>query len=462
MVNEHPSRNELAALRGGGLSPAREREVLRHLLSPCEACLAAAPPPLAVLFGAKPARRPPTAKEEKDYDVAIRRAFKTASEHERHLRSEKAKASKIVAALKEKGWKAVDTIHRSVGPMARMIAFMDWSWQLRHESPLDMVRSAKYAALVSHKLDVGRYGLARVFDFQARAYAELGNAYRVQDQLENAVATLSQARALFERGTQDKALEARLLELEASLAADYRQFGRASQKLLTVFKFYHRQSDFHFAGRTLILMGLYSGYAGDLPKGVRLLKQGLDWVDVKRDPALAYAARHNQVTFLTDDENFREAEKQLFLLRPLCKDAGGRLNLLRLRWEEGRIDLGLKRYSRAEALFKTLAPEFEAAHRPYDAAIISLHLAASLLGQGKSGEAFPVALKAAKTFIELGIQREGLQAVILLRDSIKQQTATLEMIEEVARFLRRLAINPDLRFEGRAWESFDPDPDKLP
>lgn len=461
-MSEHPSRDELAALHGGGLSPAREREVLRHLLLPCENCLATAPPPLALLLGSEPARQRLTVAEEKGYDAAIRRAFKTVLEHERHLRSEKAKARKIVAALKEKGWKAVDTIHRAVGPLARMIAFLDWSWQLRHENPQQMVQFAKYAALVSQKLDVGRYGLDRVFDFQARAYAELGNAYRVQDQLQNAAATLSHARALFERGTHDKGLEVRLLELEASLAADYRQFGRASQKLLTVFRFYNRQNDRHFAGRTLILMGLYSGYAGNLEKGVRLLKRGLALIDEETDPGLACAAAHNLVLFLVDSENFKEAKKLRLVHARHLADAHGEVNAVKFRALDGRIDAGLGNHARAEAIFLEVQQGYEQFGRHYHAAITALDLAVSLLPQGKAAEAASVVLKASETFTKLGIQREGLQAIILLREAFIQQTATMEMVNEVARFLERLTIDPDLRFEGRAWEGFDPDPDPFP
>ncbi len=46
---------------------------------------------------------------------------------------------------------------------------------------------------------------------------------------------------------------------------------------------------------------------------------------------------------------------------------------------------------------------------------------------------------------------EGLQAVILLRDSFRMQNATLPMVLEVAEFVRRVVHDPSLRFEARAW-----------
>ena len=165
-----------------------------------------------------------------------------------------------------------------------------------------------------------------------------------------------------------------------------------------------------------------------------------------------YAARHNQITFLVDCGQFREAEKKLFLLRPLCQHAGGRLNLLRFRWEEGRIAAGLQRFSRAEAAFRALKPEFEEVERPYDGALVLLDLTAALLAQGKAAEATKVVFEAAEAFKALQIQREALQAVILLREAFKIQQATLAMVEEVAGFLRRIEIDPALRFEGQSWE----------
>jgi hypothetical protein len=45
--------------------------------------------------------------------------------------------------------------------------------------------------------------------------------------------------------------------------------------------------------------------------------------------------------------------------------------------------------------------------------------------------------------------------VILLRNSFEMQTATREMVEEVAGFLRRIEIDPAVRFEGSSWERPD-------
>lgn len=444
-MNEHPSRDELAALRTGGLVPEREREVLCHLLAPCEQCLAAVPPPLGVYLSSERAHQEPVENSQ--------RIAQTALEEERHLRRVRAQADKILKVLKSgDGLKVVEKIPQRSSTMARMTAFLDHSWQLRHEAPQQMIEFAWLAKVAAENLDTRKYGPKRVLDYQARAHAELGNAYRVSDRLHEAAETLSQARVLYELGTQDEGLEIRLLELEGALAAEYRQFGRASEKLLKVLRFYNGNRDYHFAGRTLISMGLYSGYAYEYGQAAYLLQRGLALIDAAQDPVLACAAAHNLILFLVDSDRFEEARKLRLLYSRHLVNPGGHINELKFRLLEGRIDAGLGRYARAEAIFREVKEGLQKAGQPVAAGIEALHLAAVLLRQGKAGEATAVGLEAAETFIKHRIQREALQAVILLRDSFREHTATVEKVEEVARFLRRLEIDPALRFEGRTWE----------
>jgi tetratricopeptide (TPR) repeat protein len=451
-LRDHPSRDELSALTRGTLSPERERAVMRHLLAPCGQCLADAPLSLRLLLGLEPARLEPTAEEDAAYDVAIERAIGKALKHERHLRGQRTQARKALTVLEGGGLVAAQKLPRTLGDLARMEAFLTRSWQLRHQDPRQMVELSWFAVQISLRLDARRYGLARVCDFQARAHAELGNSYRVSDRLHEAGEALGLARRFFEHGTREKTLEVHLLELEASLAADRRQFGRAAKDLLKVLDFYSRNRDFHLAGRTLILMGLYAGYAGDLDKGFDLLEKGLAMVNGQRDPGLACAAAHNLILFLVDSGRFREAKKRRILYSRHLTNAGGRVNEVKFRALEGRIDSGLGNYERAEGIFREVRQGYEEVGRPYDAGIAALDLTAALLARGKTAEATQVALEAAETFKQLEIQREVLQAVILLRNAFEMRAATLTMVEEVAGFLRRIEIDPALRFEGRAWE----------
>jgi len=455
-LSDHPSREELWAVCQGEVSPARSREVFLHLLAPCPRCLAEVVIPPSPVSGL--ALTPPelTPAEEAAYDAAIGRAMGTALRHARHLARQEEQARKALALLERDGFKAVERLPRRFGHLARMRAFLARSWQLRHDDPQAMLHLAWLAAHTSERLDPREYGAARVSDFQAEAFAALGNAYRVADRLPEAGVELARARGHFERGTRPEDLEIRLLELEASLAADRRQFGRARTDLLKVLAYYRRTRDAHLMGRTLVLMGLYAGYAGELEEGIGLLERGLAQVDSARDPGLACAAAHNLILFLVDSGRLPEAKKLRLVHSRHLRQAGGRVSEVKFRALEGRIDSGLGNHRRAEGIFREVRDGFEEVGLFYMAGIASLDVAATLLAQGKAKEAKAVALATVETFTRLEIQREAFQAVILLRNAFEVERATREMVEEVARFLQRIEIDPALRFEGRAWERPDP------
>ncbi len=451
-MSDHPSREELWAVCQGGLSPERSREVFVHLLSPCASCLAEAvsrPSPISGLALTRPELTP---EEDAAYDAAIARARGKALQHMRALARGEKQARRALALLERDGVKALERLPRNLEPYARMRAYLMRSWQIRHDDPQTMTYLAWMAAQMSERLDPRQYGAPFVCDLQAEAHAELGNAYRVSDRLHEAGAELARARELFERGTRGEALEIRLLELEASLAADRRQFGRANVDLLKVLAYHQGNRDAHLAGRTLVLMGLYMGYSGDFDQGIELLKRGLAQVDAERDPGLACAAAHNLILFLVDSGRYPEAKKLRLVHSRHLVQSGGRINEIKFRALEGRIDLGLGRYERAESIFREVVKGFEDVGLPIMAGIESLDLTAALLAQGKTPEAEAVALAAVETFTRLEIQREAFQAVILLRNAFDVQRATQEMVEEVARFLQRIEIDPALRFEGWAWE----------
>jgi len=139
--------------------------------------------------------------------------------------------------------------------------------------------------------------------------------------------------------------------------------------------------------------------------------------------------------------------------------AGGRINQLRFRWEEGRIDAGLERCDRAETTFREVRGGFLEVNRAYDSALASLDLSAVLLAQRKTGEAKEVVAAAYKMFIALKIEREALIAVLGLKTACEMRVASRELAEKVASYVRRLENDPGAKFERRgegrtfSWDS---------
>jgi len=195
-------------------------------------------------------------------------------------------------------------------------------------------------------------------------------------------------------------------------------------------------------------MALCSRFSGSDLDSLAFTRQSLTTIDAKREPFLGYAARHNEVAVLIDLGRFEEAERKLFALRAWRSHAGGQINQLKFRWEEGRIDAGLERCERAETTFREVREGFLEVNRAYDSALASLDLSAVLLAQQKAGEAKDVITAAYKMFIALRIQREALMAVLALKTACEVQTATRELAEKVAKYVRRLENDPGARFEG--------------
>lgn len=443
-MTDHPSREELLAVVRGGLTAERAVAILRHLYEGCETCLAAAPSALKFGFGLE---GKPTEEEEAAIAAAVDRAFKVALGHDKRLRKQRADAREARKILTVGGVKAPKKLPRKMGMLAKYYALLDWSLSLRHEDTSEMVYFARLAAQCAERLESHLYGVEQVFDFRCRAQAELGNSLRVSDQLEKAEAAFGYARQLFELGTRTEVLEIRLFDLEASLDIDCRRFCSAQIKLERIYRYHLRQKDLHCAGRALLKLALCSRFAGNDLNSLKLTRQSLAAIDTKREPSLGYAAMHNEVAVLNDLGRFEEAERKFFILRAWRPHAGGRINQLKFRWEEARIDAGLERLERAETIFREVREGFLEVNRAYDSALASLDLSAVLLTQRKTEDAKEVVAAAYKIFVGLRIQREALMAVLALKTAFKVQMATRELAEKVARYVRQLENDPNARFE---------------
>ncbi len=203
----------------------------------------------------------------------------------RDLRSQQAEAEKIAALLPSDELNVTRKFPRKTEEIEIFNGLLAKSWSLRHENPGLMVQYALLAVRCAKRFKARRHGLAQVLDLQGRAWAELGNAYRLLDQHDLAADALLQARYVLEElGAGDESLLIRLCELEASLAASRRRFGYAACLLVKVLDFHQRTGDRHLAGRALIKRGLYVGYGGDPEEALRLLPEGLALVDEEREP----------------------------------------------------------------------------------------------------------------------------------------------------------------------------------
>lgn len=312
----------------------------------------------------------------------------------------------------------------------------------RYQDPEQMVLLAQRAVAVAEGLDPMEYGRELAADLRARAFGELANAYRVSDDLDAAERMLRRASEWSARGSQDPLLLARILRIAAGQRGAQRRFPEALALLDAAYTIYERHGDRFNAGGALISRGLYTGYGNDPEKAIQYLIAGLAMIHPASDPKVILSAVHNLVNFLTDCGRFHEARRILRRSRKAYFAAGDRLNLIKLRWVEGKIAFGLGEHDIAEAAFRDAQARFEQAGLAYHAAVVALDLTAVLLGRGETMAARKLVEQTITIFRSRRIAREALAALLLLQRSLDTDRSALGVLQTVRTYLKRLETRP--------------------
>ena len=388
-----------------------------------------------------------------DYDAAIDRAFDAARAFHRKQVAERQEVQRILARM-DQGEEDLGSLSPAdFGPVL-VEALLERSWALRHEDAGRMKDLAFLATMAASRLSFRKYGQERVADLQCRAWAEYANACRVAECLDEAEAAFHQAYIHQDEGSGDPLLTARLMDLHSSLFRARCNFSKARDTLLLVHKTYLKLGQRHYAGRAILQMGLYTGYSGEPEKALRLLQRGFKLIDESFDPEIVFIAVHNQLWFTADCGRFEEARKLVSLNRWRYEGAA-KLNRIKLRWLEGRIDAGLGEHERAVNVFREVRDDFEEARQSFLAALVSLDMALLLLHRGQTDEARDTVLEAVETFRRLAFEREMLIALRFLQQAFSLGLAKVTLLEDAIAFLRRAEHDPKAKFEPVSGEWFD-------
>ena len=354
-----------------------------------------------------------------EYERPVGRAIRSVIGRARELEDERRRSAALFAALGTGKLRLAD-LSAAEAELLRGIPLVDLllerSRALRYRDPGEMLRLADLARLVVERLDPERYGDAVVADLRARAWGDLGNAQRVAGNLREAEAALAEAAAWTRRGTGDPILAARVGDLWASLYTDQGRFAEAAPVLHLVQAAYRDAGDRHMAGRALISRGNVLGHSGHPAQAVLSICDGLSLIDPAREPELKLVALHNLVLYLVEAAEYRRARIVLWQIRPLYRKPGDALNLLRLRWLEGKIYSGLEDLATAERHFQAARRSFARRGQCFDAALVGLDLAMLWARQGRREEVRRLAVSLVDSFRALRIARETLASLIVLRE----------------------------------------------
>lgn len=389
----HPAPAELENFMAGTLKVSERVRILLHLLSGCESCVDQIRPLVEDDLNTEACRD--ALDKEPEYDWAIDRALESTFQN--------------WCALQEEG--GGETWQAKLASVDRLIAE---SWELRYHDPRKMVEKAKLAVLAAQRLSAPSHRRNLLIDCQAGAWAELGNAYRVADDLKRAEQALTQATLLWEQGTGDPLLLAQITSFCASLCCDQRLFSISFELLNQTVKIYEEQGDQHMVGRTLITMSYFASCAGEPEEARRHLIQGLPFIDSERDANLRPIALKNLILYMVECNKFEEAMSFYDQLKREGELPTDQLSQLKLLWIEGKILLGLDQPLDAEQLFWKVRQGFLERDLLYQAGLASLDIAITQIHQNKVESAEILLQEVYEIFAALRIDREAIAAVLLL------------------------------------------------
>jgi tetratricopeptide (TPR) repeat protein len=464
-AERHPERRLLESFGRGRLSAADDRAIVRHLLLGCPKCvritarllpvaglaLDGAEADLAGAVTASPLKVADLMDRGAlfDYTAAFAAVRRELARRQAALTAEQAAAPDLLHELArhsfDRQWILVTSTPRfHTWSFCDLLleASREWGFQ----DPGRALELAELGATVAAHLSRATYGSARVNDLSARAWATLANAERIRSDFRSAEKGFLRAERLLKSGTGDPLEKARVLLLKASLRGNQQRFEEAFRLLDRVVAIGRHCGDLHLCGKALITKGFICGIAERPADAIRALEEGSELVDSEAEPRLLVAARHNLILYLNELGRQGEALALLERTRPLYAELGDRMNLVRLRWLEGKIALAASRLAEAEPLLVQVGAELAQLDLSYDAALVSLDLALVYVRQGRHAEVRRLAEEMIPIFQSRDVHREAIAALIVFQKAAEMERVTLGLVRELSEFLRKCRETPGLRF----------------
>ena len=321
----------------------------------------------------------------------------------------------------------------------------------REECFNDPVRGERWARLaiaIVEALDPEHDDPRLIADLAARGHAYLANALRMSSNLDGAELAMRQAEERLASGTRDPVEEARLLDLKASLRKDQRRFKEAANQLKRAIRLYRSAGEAQRAGQAMITQADLLRAAGHAKRAVRLLRQAVSYLDSAREVRVQLCARHTLAVALADLERTMEAQQVFRESQPLYDRFPDPWTQRRRLWLDGKILRGLGQLEAAEARLSAARRGFLDQEIVYDAALVSLDLAAVYALQGRLDDQRRLAREMLPIFTARGVHREARAALAYFQRAVERERASPQVVEGLLDYLSQARLDPELRFEA--------------
>jgi tetratricopeptide (TPR) repeat protein len=431
-MSDHPISREVLARFADGVATAAERTtIVRHLLAGCVECQSQLRQCWPGSVGTVDAEL-----GEHYYDAAFEHSVERALAAFAALSG--SGSQPLLAELEGHPPKRQETLVRNqqrYWTTEFCSALIDRSHEARFTSTAVMCQQAHLAVLVAERLPPELFERETVEDCRARAWAALGNALRVSGDLNEAEKAFLAAQTYLLTGSGVAALRAQLLSQIASLRMDQRRFDDCLLLIQQVVQIWRNLGDRRELVRALVLQGIATGEGGKPRTAVRLLVEAGRLVDGEAEPKLTFIILHSIIRFHTDGGLSEVALRLYFEARQLYEQEADPLSRIKVLWLEGQIMSAERHLEPALKQLSAAREGFLAHANRYEAALVSLDLAAVLAKLGKFAEMRALVGETLREMQSRGVRREAIAALMLLQETATSETALL-LIRRTAAALR--------------------------
>jgi len=309
--------------------------------------------------------------------------------------------------------------------MATVRAVMEQAFTWRTEDPARGVELAREAVEAARALPAPRAHRRLVWDLRAEATAHLANLLRVQGEIGQSHRLWKKVDSARRRGTGDVALEARLMDLKASLRREQGRLSEAIALLEEAGRMYGEVlGDRHLHGRTMAKLAATLFVAGRLGEAIRRNLEAGRLIDLDREPYLRVVVAYNLAGFQAEAGDLETALKVCRRFRADFTREGGPLFRLRAAWLEGLLCTAQGQHKEGIRCLDRVRREFQDWGLLYDAALVCLDLASAYLKARRYHRVRQLARGMYPVFIAQGIPREASACLLLFHQSALAGTLT--------------------------------------
>lgn len=310
---------------------------------------------------------------------------------------------------------------------------LDESWSHIPRSPAEAFQYAELAQSVADR----NPRMADYFALHVLATVAMANACRILGDSRRADELFLRARQIIlEHGVTDLSVIARVDDLVGSLRRDQRRLPEAAKLQRRAATLFSLRKQWNDAARALINLGAVCHHQDQGDQAIEATRTALGLLSPDAEPRLHLCAHHNLAFYLTEAGRYDEAEDLLEAGAPLYRKFAEPWTDLRVLWLRGDIAAGRGDTASAEEAYRQTRDGFVAQQQSYDAALVSLDLAALYLQEGRTADVRRLAEEMLSIFQSEAIHREALAALQLFQEAARRDELTVEKARKVAAYLR--------------------------